>query len=318
MNIEHEETDTLTATLKLKLAPADYAPAVDKVLTEQRRTASWPGFRPGQVPMSIIRKRIGKSVLVNEVERLIDEKLRTYIEEKQLRVLGQPLAKNEDIKTNDWDAPGEFNFQYEVGMAPAIEVEMSEKLGVEMPVVDVDDALLDKEIGDMRRRFGTLSDVEESAAQDMLLGDLIELDEQGEIKAGGLMNRTTITVEELADEAARTLLIGKKVGDAVQVDPEAISKDHDDLARMLDVDHAAVHALNGPMLFRIAEIKRMQPLDVGPELYERAFGPDAVADDAAFRDKVKESLEGMFRRESERVFKRLVMRALVEKSDIHL
>ena len=318
MNIEHEETDTLTATLKLKLAPADYAPAVDKVLKEQRRTASWPGFRPGQVPMSIIRKRIGKSVLVNEVERLIDEKLRTYIEEKQLRVLGQPLAKNEDIKTNDWDAPGEFNFQYEVGMAPAIEVEMSEKLGVEMPVVDVDDALLDKEIGDMRRRFGTLSDVEESAAQDMLLGDLIELDEQGEIKAGGLMNRTTITVEELADEAARTLLIGKKVGDAVQVDPEAISKDHDDLARMLDVDHAAVHDLKDPMLFRIAEIKRMQPLDVGPELYERAFGPDAVADDAAFRDKVKESLEGMFRRESERVFKRLVMRALVEKSDIHL
>src|SRR5690606_5690363 len=175
MNIEHEETDTLTATLKLKLAPADYAPAVDKVLKEQRRTASWPGFRPGQVPMSIIRKRIGKSVLVNELERLVDEKLRTYIEEHQLRVLGQPLPRNEDGKENNWDDPGEFSFQYELGMAPAIEVEMSDKLGVEMPVVDVDDALLEKEIGDMRRRFGTLIDVEEAQAKDMLLGDLIEL-----------------------------------------------------------------------------------------------------------------------------------------------
>src|SRR5690606_2089759 len=106
MNIEREETGTLTATLKLKLAPADYAPAVDKVLNERRMTAAWPGFRPGQVPMSIIKKRIGKSVLVNEVERLIDEKLRNYIEENKLRVLGQPLPANEDMKANDWDEPG--------------------------------------------------------------------------------------------------------------------------------------------------------------------------------------------------------------------
>ncbi|MGB6046793.1 MAG: trigger factor [Flavobacteriales bacterium] len=318
MNIEREETGTLTATLKLKLAPADYAPAVDKVLKEQRKTAAWPGFRPGQVPMSIIKKRIGKSVLVNEVERLIDEKLRNYIEENKLRVLGQPLPANEDMKANDWDEPGEFNFQYEVGMAPSIEVEMNDNLGVELPVVEVDDSLLDKEIDDMRRRYGSLSDVEISEAQDMLIGDIIELEESGEIKPGGLMNRTTITVEEIADEATRGLFIGKKAGDAVNVDPHKISKGHDDLAKMLDVDHEAVHELKGDMLFRIAEIKRMEPLEIGPELFERTFGQGAVADEAEFRAKVKEGLEGMFLRDSERVFKRLVMRALVEKSKIEL
>ena len=317
MNIEREETGTLTATLKLKLDPADYAPAVDKVLKEQRKTAAWPGFRPGQVPMSMIKKKIGKSVLVNEVERLIDEKLRTYIEENKLRVLGQPLPKNEDMKANDWDEPGEFHFQYEVGMAPAVEVEMNDKLGVDLPLVEVDDTLLDKEIGDMRRRYGALSDVEAAGAQDMLIGDLIEL-ENGEIKPGGLMNRTTITLEELEDEITRNFLVGKKPGDAVNVDPHKISKGHDDLAKMLDVDHAAIHDLKGDMLFRIAEVKRMTPLEVGPELFERVFGPDAVVDEAGFRAKVKEGLEGMFLRDSERIFKRLVMRALVEKSSIEL
>ena len=318
MNIEREETGALTATLKLKLDPADYAPAVDKVLKEQRKTAAWPGFRPGQVPMSIIKKRIGKSVLVSEVERLIDEKLRNYIQENKLRVLGQPLPQTEAMKANDWDEPGEFHFQYELGMAPTVDVEMSDKLGVEMPMVDVDGALLDKEIADMRRRYGTLSDVENAGATDMVIGDMIEQDENGEIKPGGLMNRTTITLEELADEATRALFIGKAVGDAVQVDPHKVSKGHDDLAKMLGTDHAGVHDLHGNMLFRIAEIKRMEPVEVGPALFDRVFGQGAVADEADFRAKVKEGLEGMFSRDSERVFKRLVMRKLAEDAKIEL
>ena len=318
MNIEREETGALTATLKLKLDPADYAPAVDKVLKEQRKTAAWPGFRPGQVPMSIIKKRIGKSVLVSEVERLIDEKLRNYIQENKLRVLGQPLPQTEAMKANDWDEPGEFHFQYEVGMAPTVDVEMSDKLGVEMPMVDVDGALLDKEIADMRRRYGTLSDVEKAGATDMVIGDMIEQDGNGEIKPGGLMNRTTITLEELADEDTRALFIGKAVGDAVQVDPHKVSKGHDDLAKMLGTDHAGVHDLQGNMLFRIAEIKRMEPVEIGPALFDRVFGQGAVADEADFRAKVKEGLEGMFSRDSERVFKRLVMRKLAEDAKIEL
>ncbi len=317
MNIEREETGTLTATLKLKLDPSDYAPSVEKVLKQQRKTAAWPGFRPGQVPMSIVRKRIGRSVLVNEVERLIDENLRKYIEENKLRVLGQPLPRNEAMH-NDWETAGEFNFQYEVGMAPDIEVEMSEKLGVEMPVVNVDDALLDKEVADMQRRYGTLTDADVAGEKDMVLGDLIELDETGGIKAGGLMNRTTITMEDLEDAATRQALLGKAVGDSVNVDPHKVSKGHDDLAKMLGVDHEAVHGLKGDMLFRIAEIKRMQPIELGPGLYDRVFGEGTVTDEAGFRAKVKEGLEGMFQRDSDRMYKRLVMRALAEKANIEL
>ncbi len=317
MNIEREETGTLTATLKLKLVPEDYTPGVEKTLKEQRRTASLPGFRAGQVPMAIIKKRIGRSVLVNEVERLIGESLNNYIQENRLRPLGQPLPKDENLRVN-WDEPGEFNFAYEMGLAPVFDIELNDKIGVEMAVVNVDDDLVNKEITDMQRRFGSMTDVEVVGDKDLLLGDLIELDETGAIKPGGLMNRTTISLEFLKDDATRQLFVGKAKGDEVIVDPHKISDGHDDLARMLGVDHDAVDDLKGNMLYRISEIKRMEAVPVDQALFDRVYGQGAVNDEAAFRARVKEGLENSFRRDQDRVFKRMVMKKLVEKASIEL
>ena len=318
MQIEREETGTLTATLKLTLSPEDYAPGVEKALKEQRKNASWPGFRPGQVPMTIVKKRVGKAVLVNEVERLIGEQLNTYIRENGIRVLGQPLPNNGGLEANDWDNPSELRFRYDMGLAPALDVELDTKLGVELPVVDVTDELVGREVADMQRRFGRLATVEQSADKDMLLGDLIELDAAGAIVPGGLMNRTTISLEFLKDEAARALLTGKAAGDEVALAPEAISDGHDDLARMFNTDHERVHHLSGQVLFRITEIKRMEPLSLSTELFDRVYGQGAVADEAAFRAKVKEGMEAMFRRDGDRLFKRLVMKRLQEQAAIDL
>lgn len=317
MNIEREETGTLTATLKVKLGPEDYTPGVEKALREQRRNATWPGFRPGQVPMTIVRKRVGKAVLVNEVERLIGESLNHYIQENKLRVLGQPLPLNDSIEGNDWDQPGDFQFMYEMGLAPSFDLDL-QGLAVNYPVVDVSDDLVQREVSDMQRRFGTMADAGVSEGTDMLLGDLIELDATGAIKPGGLMNRTTISLEYLKDEATREALTGKAVGAEVTVDPNKVAEGHEDLARMLNTDHERVHHLEGMLLFRIAEIKRLQPVAVDQALFDRVYGQGAVADEAAFRAKVKEGLEGMFRRDSDRVFKRLVLRTLNEKAAVQL
>ncbi len=318
MNIEREETGTLTATLKVKLTPEDYTPGVEKALKEQRKNASWPGFRPGQVPMTIVKKRVGKAVLVNELERLIGDSLNNYIRDNGIRVLGQPLPHNENAQGNDWDSPGEFNFRYEMGLAPVFDIELSSKLGVEYPVVDVNDELVEREVADMQRRFGKLEDAEVSGEKDMLLGDLIELDASGAIKPGGLMNRTTITVEHLKDDTTRALFIGRAVGDEVTVDPGSISENHDDLARMFNTDHERVHHLEGKVLFRIAEIKHMVPVALDQELFDRVYGKDAVTDEAGFREKVKEGLTNMFRRDSDRIFKRLVMRKLQDDLRVEL
>jgi trigger factor len=318
MNIEREETGTLTATLKVKLFPEDYSPGVEKALKEQRKNAVLPGFRPGQVPMTIIKKRVGRTLLVTEVERLIDENLKQFIQQNGIRVLGQPLPKRGDIDTNNWDQPGEFNFAYELGMAPSFEIDLNDKVGVDYPLVDVTDELVQREIDDMQRRFGKLEDATVSEAKDMLLGDMIELDVDGTIKAGGVMNRATISLEYLADDATRNTLVGKSAGDEVTVDPHKVSRDHDDLARMLGVDHERVHHIGNSFLFRTAEIKRMVQVPLDQDLFDRVYGKDAVSDEAGFRAKVKEGLENMFRRDSDRVYKRLVMRELMKHTGVEL
>lgn len=313
MNIEREQTGNLTATLKLKLGPEDYAPAVEKALREQRKNASWPGFRPGQVPMAIIKKRVGRALLIDEVERTVSRGLNEYIQNNKLRVLGQPLPKNEGIEGNNWEEPGEFQFAYEMGMAPAFDVELS-GLGIEMIVVDVNDGLVSKEVADMQRRYGKLEDAETSAATDMLLGDLLEMNSDGTVKDGGLSGRTTISLEFLKDEATRNNLIGKTRGNEVAVDPHMVSENHDDLARMLGVDHDRVHHLHGHMLFRIAEIKRIQPMAMGQEFFDRVYGKDEVKDEAGFRERVKQRLEIMYRRDSERLFTKQVLKKLNERN----
>lgn len=318
MNIEREQTGPLTATLKLKLTPEDYNPGVETQLKEQRKNAVLPGFRPGQAPMTLIKKRVGKALLVNEVERIIGQSIQQHIEGNKLRVLGQPLPNNEAVAANNWDQPGEFTFVYEMGMAPSIDVELSGKLGVSMPVVEVDDATLDKEIADMRRRFGKLEDAVTSATNDMVIGDMIELDTEGTPKEGGILNRTTISLEFLKNEAARTQLTGLAIGAEVTVDPHSVSDGHDDLARMLGIDHDRVHHLEGNFKFRVESIKRMVPAEMGTELFDRVFGQGAVADEAAFRARVKEGLESAFARDADRIFTKLVLKALFDRTTMEL
>lgn len=318
MNIEREETGGLTATLRMKLLPEDYDPGVEKALKEQRKTAVLPGFRPGQVPMSIIKKRVGRSVLIAEVERLIDRALRNYLQENAVKVLGQPLPRLDGMERNNWDEPGEFEFVYELGLAPQFDVELSDRIGLELPVVDVSDELAQREISDMQRRFGSVEDAATSEANDMLLGDMIELHADGTIKEGGIMHRATMSLEYIADEATRESLVGLSVGSEAHVDPHKVSRDPEDLARMLGVDASVVHAVSDRFLFRVAEVKRMVPVELGQELFDRVYGKDAVSNEADFRTKVKEGLESMFRRDSEKLYKRSVMKKLSEQAQVHL
>jgi len=318
MNIDQQSTGELTALLKVSIGPDDYNPGWTKALEEQRKQANLPGFRPGKVPMGIVKKRIGRSLLLQEVEKLLGQGMQEHIDKNNIRVIGQPIPANDDLDKQNWEAPERFNFEYEMGLVPDFEVEFKKKAKIARNIIKVDDKLLDKEVEQMRRRFGKLEDTAVSESKDMLLGDLIELDAEGNVQEGGLMARATTSLEFLEDKATVKKLTGLKVGDEVTVDPHKITSGHDDLAKMLNISPEEVRELKSDFTYRINEVKRMALAEMNQEFFDRMYGKDTVTDEQGMRLKLKEQLEGYYVKDTDRLYVRDVLGYYVEKLKLKL
>ena len=318
MNIDQQSTGDLTALLKVSIGPDDYNPGWAKALEDQRKQADLPGFRPGKVPMGLVKKRIGRSLLLKEVEKLLGQGMQDHISKNNIRVIGQPIPANDDLEKQNWESPERFNFEYEMGLVPDFEVDFSKKVKVARSIIKIDNKLLDKEVEQMRRRFGKLEETEVSGAKDMLIGDLVELDADGNIVEGGLMARATTSLEFLEDKPTVKKLTGLKVGDEVKVDPHKITSGHDDLAKMLNISHEQVHELKNDFTYRIAEVKSMALAELNQDFYDRMYGKDEVKDEAGLRVKLTEQLEGYYVKDTDRLYVRHVLEYFVEKLKLKL
>ena len=318
MEITRESKDALNAVLKIKVEPADYQSQFEAALKKQRKQASMPGFRPGHVPMSVVKKRFGRSILAEELNTLLNQSIHNHIEENKLNVLGNPLPIEPFENDGDWDNPSEFNFNYELGLAPEIDLGKIKKLKLDYFKVKVDEKLIARQTEDIQRRYGSLSEPSESEEKDMLVGTLVQLDENDEILEGGIMNDATISIEFVEDKKTKSALTGLKAGDFVVVDPHKISQNHDDLGKMLGISHAEVHDLKGNFRLNINEIKRLAPAPLNQELFDKVYGKDNVPDEEGFKAKVKSDLEKLFDNDSHRLFKQRVASTLVESMNLPL
>jgi len=318
MEITRESIDALNAVLKIKVEPSDYLSKFEESLKKQRKQASMPGFRPGHVPMSVIKKKFGRSILAEELNTVLNESIHKHISENGLNVLGNPLPVEPFEEEGNWDNPSDFHFNYELGLAPAIELDKIKKLKVDYFKVKVDGKLIDRQSEDIRRRYGSLSEPSTSEDKDMLVGTLIELNESDEIKEGGIMNDATVSIEFIEDKSTKKALTGLRAEDSVVVDPHKISQNHDDLGKMLGISHAEVHHLKGNFKFNIKEIKRLALADVNQELFDKVYGKDSVKDESEFKAKIKEDLEKLFDNDSHRLFKQRVAGQLVESLKLSL
>ncbi|MFM9005395.1 MAG: trigger factor, partial [Flavobacteriales bacterium] len=208
MNIERKDIDTLNAELHIHLAPADYTERVDTAMKKYRKTMQMPGFRPGHVPMSVVKQRYGKSILAEEINRVIQDNLYKFLSENKIEVLGSPIPSNEHEEVGNWDNPGDFKFTYQLGLAPTINVDLSTSLTFDYYKVDVNDELINRQVKDLARRYGKMSDPETSEAEDMLMVELNELGEDGLLKEGGISNKTTVSIEFVKDTATKASLVG--------------------------------------------------------------------------------------------------------------
>jgi len=318
MNITQEKKDNLNAVLKIDFEKNDYQPLYEKALKDYRKRVNLPGFRQGHVPMGIIKKRFGKSLLADEINNLLTTTLRDYIEEHKLKVLGNPMPSEDREDSGDWDNPDAFEFYFDLALAPEFEVKLNEKSKFDFHRVEVSDSMIDEQLDSLLRRHGKLGDVDESGENDIILGDFVELDENDEITEGGIMNHGHITLEFIKDEATRKSLAGLKAGDHVVVDPRKVSTDLEDMSKMLGIPKEQCAAVNTNFRFNVKEVKRMYPAEMNQELFDKLFGEGEVTSETELRDRIKRDMENMFEADSERLFQREVMKSIEKQLNLQL
>jgi len=313
MNIERNDIDALNAELNIHVQPTDYKDRVDKAIKEYRKRAQIPGFRPGHIPASLVKQRFGKSILAEEINSIIQDNIYRYISENKIQILGSPVPAGTNDEVGNWDEPGDFKFRYQLGLAPNIEINLDKNERFTYYKVIVDDKLIDRQVKDLARRYGKMSDPEISEAEDMLMVEFAEQDENGGVKEDGIKSQSTISIEFVNDADTKNRLVGLKVGDIASVNPHHLTENHDDLAKMLGISHAAVHHLESMFEVKVNEIKRIEAHAIDQELFDKLYGPGTVTAGSDMRTRVKADLEKMFERDSDFLFKKEFAKQITEE-----
>ena len=319
MNVIREDVDALNAILKVQVAQEDYQSKVKASLEKYRKTAKIPGFRPGHVPMSMIQKQYGNSVLADTLNKVVNDSLYGFINENKIEILGNPIPKEgADSVKGDFNNPTEFEFAYEIGLTPKVEVELSAKNKYDYVKVKIDDELVNKQIDDLRRRYGKLVSSEKVGEKDLILAQFVELKEDGSILEGGILNSSTISMEFVEDAATKKALTGKKQGDKVEIEPSKVSRGEKDTAAMLGITEDQLSSISSKFQMTINEIKHMEMADLSQELFDRLFGHGVINSEDELKVKIAEDLKGMFINDSDRILTRYIYDDLIAKTKVEL
>jgi trigger factor len=311
MKITRQEIDAQNGVLKVEIAAADYQNKVKAALDKYRKTAKIPGFRPGHVPAGLIQKQYGKSVLLEELNKLTNDALYRYVIDEKLDILGNPLPIENGVE-GSFDAPADFVFSYEIGYSPSFELPISSKTKMEYNTVKIDKKLIGKQTEDLRRRYGKLISSDVVSDKDMVMGKFEELDANG-VKEEGISHSTTISMEFLTDKAGVKLLTGKKVNDTFALDLTLVSKGPEDAAAMLGIAPEAYAALESKFNFTINDIKRMEMAELNEELFQKLFG-DEVKTEEEMNKRIVADLARMFEEDADRLFTKKTFDLLIAET----
>ncbi|MDA3952241.1 MAG: trigger factor [Bacteroidales bacterium] len=313
MNIVKENNNDLTAVLKVNISKDDYAEKVENVMKDYRKKARIDGFRPGKVPMGLVQKMYGKGILIEEVNKLISNSLTNYIRDEKLNLLGEPLP-NEDQTVADFDKETEFEFKFDVALAPEIEIKLSKKDKVPFYDIKVNEKLLESHTDNYTRKFGQFLDVEEATDNELLTGNFIQLDDKGGILENGIKSEDVkITIEYIKDADIKATFAGKKVGDNIVFDVRKAYPSDSEIASMLKIDKEIAKIVNGDFQFDIKVVQRFDKAEINQELFDKAFGKDVIKSDEEFKAKMTEEIKSNFVRETDYRFMIDAKQKFVEK-----
>jgi len=315
MNITRENTDNVNAVVKITIEKPDYEPKVEEKLKEYRQKADMPGFRPGKAPLGLVKKRFGKSLLIDEVNTLLSQKLTGYLMEEKLQILGEPLPNEEQQKPIDWDKDENFEFVFDLALAPEVEVPLEEKDKINYYKIKVSDEMIDQQVDMITSQMGENKDVDEVKEKGLVRGDFVQLDEEGnELEEGIRPEGVLLAIDLIKDKDIQQEFIGKKKGDIVIFDPVKAYEDVHEVQHMLNISHEQAHELNSKFKFTINEPLEFEKAELNEELYKKIYGEDTeVKTEEDLRKRLAEELAANLVHSSEQRFAMDARDTLIEK-----
>jgi len=312
MKITQNNINDLQAELKVVITPEDYQEKVDKELKNYRKNAEIPGFRKGKVPMSVINKKYRIPVLVDQVNKLLQEDLYKYISSEKVKVLGSPMPK--DSQQVDWENTSTFTFEFEIGLSPDLDVKITKKDKVKYYQIQADNKLVDNYANDIAKRYGAMSKPEISEEGDLVFCEIVQIDVDGNVMENGVRNEATVSMDFISEKKIKKQFIGVKEGDSFTVNVMKAFTNHIDLSSMLNITHDQLHDLSSEdFQFTVKNVSRIQPSEMNLELFEKVYGKDSVKTEKEFKERIKDEAERSFVPESDRMLKNDVVAYLIDK-----
>ena len=314
MNVSHQNTDNLNAVISIEISKADYQDKVDKSLRAYGQKANIPGFRKGKVPFSILTKMFGKSVRVEEINRLVSEALYNYIRDNKLNILGEPMTA-EDM-TVDLDAQDDFTFRFDVALAPELNVKVDKSIKVPYYTITVDDDMVKRQDESFRARFGKQVSVDETTDEkDLVKGSMVELSRDGTPLEGGIaVESTIVSPNYFKSDDEKAKFAGVKKGDKVVFNPsKSCNASVAELASMLNIDKEKAANVTSDFEMTVTDITHLQPAELDQEFFDSVFGKDTVKTEEEYLAKIREMIAHQLVPESDYRFS-LDSRAAIEKA----
>ncbi len=316
MNISKKDINALNAELSITLSPIDYEAKVENAIKKAQKQATLPGFRAGKVPVSLIKKQYGKGILVEEVNKILNSTLQSYIVENNIDILGNPMPKNDNVI--DFEKQTEWTFNYEVGLSPQFDLKLDNSHTFIYNTVKIDDELVEKYLKDVKRNYGKPSNPEIAATTDVLYIDIVELDAENNIVAGGIFKATSIGIDRLKNEEVKAKLTGATVDSKFIINANDLYDSAVDKSMSLGIDKELAEVFNSNLQLTVRNIARMEDAELNQELFDKLYGAGNVNSETEFRDKIKSELAVMFTQDTDRKFVEGVEKTLVEKLNITL
>ncbi|WP_315447010.1 trigger factor [Segatella salivae] len=291
MKISFENPDKVNGLLTITVEEADYQASVEKTLKDYRKKANYPGFRPGMVPMGLIKKQYGASAKMDAINKLIGEQIYKYMQDNKIQMLGEPLP-SEKQEAQDLEKPAPYTFAFDIAVAPEFKIELNGHNKIDHYTIIVDDALIDRQVEMFTSRNGIYEKAESYEDNDMLKGDLRELDENGNTKEDGItVEAASILPNYIKDEAQKALFNGAKLGDIITLNVSKAFENEAEIASLLKVERDRVKDIKSDFSYQITDIQRYKKHPVDQELFDSLFGKDTVKSEKEFREKIAEGLK---------------------------